>query len=152
MTWDQVQQNESEQVKVWSCPHEEHFTYSSCDFSVYRDSLTDHAASLHCCTTPKTFCTNHDQAPETPTKCLQDARQTSQPFLTAFINTTCSYIDCYVLCVLTSHLAGQTVWNQLCALLLRGLYQESTLTKHWLACHSVCRWTTNYSPNSLRAR
>lgn len=45
-----------------------------------------------------------------------------QPFLTPFINTTCSDIDCYVLSVLTSHLTGHTVWNQLSSLLLGGLH------------------------------
>lgn len=44
-----------------------------------------------------------------------------QSFLTLFINTTCSDIDCYVLSVLTSHLSGHTVWNQLSSLLLGGL-------------------------------
>lgn len=47
-----------------------------------------------------------------------------QPFLIPFINTTCSNIDCYVLSVPTSHLAGHTVWNQLSSLLL--------LRPHWL--------------------
>lgn len=40
-----------------------------------------------------------------------------QPFLTPFINTTCSDIDCYVLSVLTSRLAGHT---RLSVLLLGG--------------------------------
>lgn len=43
-----------------------------------------------------------------------------QTFLTPFINTRCSDIDCYVLSVLTSHLAGHTVRNQLSCLLLEG--------------------------------
>lgn len=47
-----------------------------------------------------------------------------RPFLTPFINSSCSDIDCYVLSVLTSHLAGHTVWNQCSSLLLTGL--------HWL--------------------
>lgn len=65
----------------------------------------------------------------TPKRRLPSACRTSckfQPFLTPFINTTCSDIDCCVLSVLTSQFAGHAVWNQLSVLLLGGLHRLRT--------------------------
>lgn len=74
----------------------------------------------------KTFSTNHHGAQETPAERLQDPVFISSHFLTGFINTTCSYIDCHVLRVPTSHRSGHTVPNQLSVLLLLGPHRTGS--------------------------
>lgn len=68
----------------------------------------------------KTLGINHRRTQETPRRAPAGSRVPSQPFLTAFINTACSRIDCHVLRVVTSHRSGRTRPSQLSVLLLGG--------------------------------
>lgn len=83
----------------------------------------------------KASCFNHVQARETAAERLQDSMFCCSHFLTASINSTCSYIDCRVLSAPTLHLSGHTVWKQPSLLLLRGAHRGPLLAV------SLDRWS-----------
>lgn len=130
--WCRVQRTKDDQAEVWHSSQTLHSRFSTSSQPAV--SLLELGGC--CCCLPgcwlalgpkrwergrkKASCFNHVYARETAAERLLESMLCCSHFLTASINSTCSYIDCRVLSATTLHLSGHTVWEQPSLLLLKG--------------------------------